>query len=124
MPEQFIKLPGADQADILNSVAHGLQKAPSVLEKDVWVCWALEALFTMPGRLPMAFKGGTALSKVYNIIDRFSEDVDITLDYRGFVDEIRGELSKSASKKLGEQLKESVTGHSKSVVKCSGLQSK
>ena len=34
----------------------------------------------------MAFKGGTSLSKVYGIIDRMSEDVDITLDYRAFGD--------------------------------------
>lgn len=117
MPEQFMQLPASDQADILTSVAQPLKKAPVVLEKDIWVCWALEALFTMPERLPMAFKGGTALSKVYNIIERFSEDVDITLDYRGFVDEIKGEPSKSASKKIGEQLKEFVANHSKSVVK-------
>lgn len=50
---------------------------------DVWVCWVLQTLFTMPDRLPMAFKGGTSLSKVFGAIARFSEDVDITLDYRG-----------------------------------------
>jgi hypothetical protein len=54
--------------------------------KDVWVCWALETLFSMPNAHPMAFKGGTSLSKVYDIIDRFSEDVDITLDYKHFDD--------------------------------------
>ena len=35
---------------------------------------------------PMAFKSGTSLSKVYRIIDRFSEDVDVTIDYRAFDD--------------------------------------
>lgn len=40
----------------------------------------------MPDAHPMAFKGGTSLSKIYDIIDRFSEDVDITLDYRHFDD--------------------------------------
>ena len=40
----------------------------------------------MPDPPPMAFKGGTSLSKVYRIIDRFSEDVDVTLDYRAFND--------------------------------------
>lgn len=71
----------------------------------------------MPGRVPMAFKGGTALSKVYNIIERFSEDIDITLDYRGFVDEIKGEPSRSAIKNLSDQLKQFVAKHSKEVVK-------
>jgi hypothetical protein len=116
VPEQFLKLPENEQAEILSALAHNLKKAPAVLEKDIWVCWALQALFTMPGRLPMAFKGGTALSKVYNIIERFSEDIDITLDYRGFVDEIKGEPSKSAIKKLSEQLKDLVAKHSKTVV--------
>jgi hypothetical protein len=117
MPEQFMKLSESEQGDILNAVAHQLKKAPVVLEKDVWVCWALQALFTMPGRLPMAFKGGTALSKAYNIIERFSEDIDITLDYRSFVDEIKGEPSKSAIKKLSDLLKRFVAKHLNTVVK-------
>lgn len=112
-----MKLPESDRVDILNAAAQQLNKSPVVLEKDIWVCWALQALFTMPNRLPMAFKGGTALSKVHNIIERFSEDIDITLDYRGFIDEMRGDLSKSAIKKLGEQLKKFVANHSKMVVK-------
>jgi predicted nucleotidyltransferase component of viral defense system len=33
----------------------------------------------------MAFKGGTSLSKVYKAIDRFSEDIDVTVDYRSLV---------------------------------------
>jgi predicted nucleotidyltransferase component of viral defense system len=104
MAEQFMRLPESDQAEILIALSHKLKKEPIVLEKDIWVCWTLQALFTMPGRLPMAFKGGTALSKVYNVIERFSEDLDITLDYRGFIDEIKGEHSRSAAKKIGEQL--------------------
>ena len=39
----------------------------------------------MPDAHPMAFKGGTSLSKIYGAINRFSEDVDVTLDYRAFV---------------------------------------
>jgi predicted nucleotidyltransferase component of viral defense system len=54
--------------------------APSV-EKDFWVCWVLRALFTMPDLAPhLTFKGGTSLSKVWNLIDRFSEDIDLTID--------------------------------------------
>jgi hypothetical protein len=57
----------------------GLQAA--IVEKDFWVCWTLKQLFSMPelsGRL--IFKGGTTLSKVFGIIRRFSEDIDLTLD--------------------------------------------
>jgi len=61
---------------ILNGLTPELGRAAIVLEKDVWVCWVLQQLFQMPGRLPMAFKGGTSLSKVFDAINRFSEDVD------------------------------------------------
>ena len=55
-----------------------IARLPVVLEKDIWVCWVLQALFTMPGRLQMAFKGGTSLSKVFGAIARFSESVAAT----------------------------------------------
>ena len=83
MREAFLRLPRDEQSKILRALGPALARAPSVLEKDVWVCWVLQHLFAMPGRLPMAFKGGTSLSKVFNAIARFSEDLDITLDYRG-----------------------------------------
>ena len=82
MAEQFLDLAPQDRADILNTQADRLGRVSFVLEKDIWVCWVLDRLFSMPGRLKMAFKGGTSLSKVYQVIDRFSEDVDVTLDYR------------------------------------------
>lgn len=54
--------------------------SPSV-EKDFWVCWVLRALFAMPDLAShLTFKGGTSLSKVWNLIDRFSEDIDLTID--------------------------------------------
>lgn len=83
MPESFLHLDAQEQSQIYRALAPQLARSPVVLEKDVWVCWVLQTLFTMPGRLPMAFKGGTSLSKVFGVIARFSEDVDITLDYRG-----------------------------------------
>ena len=83
MAEHFLQLPLHEQAQIYSGLADRLARTPQILEKDVWVCWALQTLFSMPDRLPMAFKGGTSLSKVFGLIDRFSEDVDITLDYRG-----------------------------------------
>ena len=83
MPESFLHLEAREQSQIYRALAPQLARSPAVLEKDVWVCWVQKTLFTMPGRLPMAFKGGTSLSKVFGAIARFSEDVDITLDYRG-----------------------------------------
>jgi len=43
-----------------------LDISPIGLEKDVWICWTLDTLFSLPGAFPMAFKGGTSLSKVFN----------------------------------------------------------
>ena len=86
MPEAFLSLGARERADILRTVAARSGRAAIILEKDIWVCWVLQALFSMPDPHPMAFKGGTSLSKVYRIIDRFSEDVDVSLDYRAFND--------------------------------------
>jgi hypothetical protein len=62
----------------------------AVIEKDFWVCWTLKQLFALdasPARL--IFKGGTSLSKVYGVIERFSEDIDLSLNRAdlGFVGE-------------------------------------
>lgn len=83
MPESFLQLRLGEQSQIYRALGPQLSRSLIVLEKDIWICWVLQILFTMPGRPPMAFKGGTSLSKVFGAIARFSEDVDITLDYRG-----------------------------------------
>ncbi len=55
----------------------------AVIEKDFWVCWTLKHLFEHPAlSKQLIFKGGTSLSKVYGLIDRFSEDIDLVLDWR------------------------------------------
>ena len=87
MAEDFLSLDAQEQGDILRTVAVRSGRPAVILEKDIWVCWALQAAFSIPDHHPMAFKGGTSLAKVYGIIDRFSEDVDITLDYRAFEDD-------------------------------------
>ncbi len=58
-----------------------------VIEKDYWVVWILERLFSLKNLKPhLTFKGGTSLSKVYGVIDRFSEDIDLSIerDFLGF----------------------------------------
>lgn len=84
MTEAFLSLALSDRKEILETAASLLGRPASILEKDIWICWVLQTLFSIPDHHPMAFKGGTSLSKVYGIIDRFSEDIDITLDYRAF----------------------------------------
>ena len=119
MPESFLHLKAQEQSQIYRALAPQLARSPAVLEKDVWVCWVLQALFTMPNRLPMAFKGGTSLSKVFGAIARFSEDVDITLDYRGLdssFDPFAGGVSRNRLKKFSEDLKSFVRDHAHGVV--------
>lgn len=63
------------------SVRCGL--SPAIVEKDFWVCWMLDYLFARsPWTRQLAFKGGTSLSKAYGLIKRFSEDIDLILDWR------------------------------------------
>jgi hypothetical protein len=119
MPESFLHLEPEEQSQIYRALAPQLARSPVVLEKDVWVCWVLQTLFTMPGRLPMAFKGGTSLSKVFGAIARFSEDVDITLDYRGLdgtFDPFAEGVSRNRLKKFSEDLKCFVRDHAHCVV--------
>ena len=55
----------------------------AIIEKDFWVCWTLKQLFEHAELSQiLIFKGGTSLSKVYGLIDRFSEDIDLVLDWR------------------------------------------
>ncbi len=52
-----------------------------ILEKDFWVCWTLKELFSLPViGSNLIFKGGTSLSKVFKVIERFSEDIDVSID--------------------------------------------
>ncbi|MBS0655870.1 MAG: nucleotidyl transferase AbiEii/AbiGii toxin family protein [Verrucomicrobia bacterium] len=56
-----------------------------LLEKDFWVVWVLERLFSLQDLQPyLTFKGGTSLSKVYGLIHRFSEDVDLSIEKEFF----------------------------------------
>lgn len=56
--------------------------APSavIAEKDFWVCWTLHHLFALEFCPTLLFKGGTSLSKAFGLIERFSEDIDLTLN--------------------------------------------
>jgi hypothetical protein len=70
-----------ERRDLFVGAADRLRTNEQNIEKDFWVCWTLDALFNEPeaGRPRLLFKGGTSLSKGYGLIERFSEDLDITV---------------------------------------------
>ena len=67
-----------------------------LLEKDIWVVRTLGVLFEAPFGSDLVFKGGTSLSKGYQVIRRFSEDVDITYDIRAFVPDLAAAAGEEA----------------------------
>ena len=66
--------------ETLNQLALSTGYAPFAIEKDWWVCMVLRAVFKSKYKDQIIFKGGTSLSKAYQIIERFSEDVDLIID--------------------------------------------
>jgi predicted nucleotidyltransferase component of viral defense system len=108
---EFLSLPLTDQADILRTLSPQLGKSPLILEKDLWVCWTLKNVFSMPGAHKTAFKGGTSLSKVFDAIQRFSEDLDLTIDYTAFTSVNLTKLNSKAKKRLSDQLKTSLASY-------------
>jgi len=112
-PESYFELSPAEQAELLHGLAPVLGRRAEILEKDIWLCQALGILFSLPCRKPMAFKGGTSLSKVYQAIERFSEDIDVTVDYHSLVDDVP-ELATLGSKqrrRLSDRLKAALVQH-------------
>lgn len=85
MAEYFFDLSDNDRREVLEQVRPQTGRPSHLLEKDVWVVWILRALFESPLTADLTFKGGTSLSKAYKIIDRFSEDVDLTYDVRKLI---------------------------------------
>ena len=94
----FAKLPTDERDIFFKEVASKRNLTPLIVEKDFWVCFILRCLFTEPNfKDKFVFKGGTSLSKVFGIIKRFSEDIDLSVDpdWLGFGGENRPDKAKS-----------------------------
>lgn len=77
----FAKLSPDERDPYFQEVANQRGLIRLIVEKDFWVCFTLRLLFTRPEFLDrFVFKGGTSLSKVFGIIKRFSEDIDLSVD--------------------------------------------
>jgi len=75
----FLELPPDERRLYVEQAAIRRNVSPVILEKDFWVCWMLGVLFHSEFASSMVFKGGTSLSKVFGVIERFSEDIDLSL---------------------------------------------
>ena len=99
MPKNnYFELTTTQQRTVLEQAAikQGLPK--QAIEKDLWVTAILQILFSLPCAEYLVFKGGTSLSKVWRLISRFSEDIDVAIDRVVF--ELEGDLTKKQVKKL------------------------
>jgi predicted nucleotidyltransferase component of viral defense system len=78
--DKFIALPEEERRTAFQEAANKQGILPIIIEKDFWVCWTLRQIF---GNEQLAqhitFKGDTSLSKAYRLIERFSEDIDLTI---------------------------------------------
>lgn len=77
------KMPADERRIIFRNTAQKMGINEAIIEKDFWVCLTLDYLFhRCKWQSAFAFKGGTSLSKCYGVINRFSEDIDLILDWR------------------------------------------
>ena len=98
--DDIARLPATDRLDLFSASARKRGLTAEIIEKDFWVCWTLKRVFTLPDPpAGLLFKGGTSLSKVFGVIERFSEDVDLSfnraeLGFRGESDPLNATTGK------------------------------
>lgn len=106
--EKFIKLSNQERAEVFLETAARKGMSAAVVEKDFWVCYVLEKIFLNKNLSKcMLFKGGTSLSKVFALIERFSEDIDLILDWRTLtLENPLKKRSKSQQEKFNKNIQE------------------
>ena len=90
---KFVEMPKELQTKSIETLSLNYGMPEQIIEKDWWVSTVMRALFALPYANQMSFKGGTSLSKCWNVISRFSEDIDIAVN-RGYLG-YGGELSRT-----------------------------
>lgn len=95
----FLKADGQVRRMLLSQAGDKIGLSAKSVEKDLWVTQVLHALFSLDVSDKLIFKGGTSLSKAWELIDRFSEDIDLAIDpvFLGAPD---GDPTKKQIKKL------------------------
>jgi hypothetical protein len=107
--DDFAKGKPVERQPYFEETAARRNSTTTAVEKDFWICWTLRHLFALGAIPELRFKGGTSLSKVFGLIDRFSEDIDISIDraalgFSGERDLANPHLSGTKRKALDEEL--------------------
>ena len=98
MKNNYFNLTTDEQKIVLEQTSIRKSLPKQAIEKDLWVTEILQIMFGLPCARSLVFKGGTSLSKVWNLISRFSEDIDLAIDRALFG--LDGDLTKKGVKKL------------------------
>lgn len=107
--DKIARLSAGERLELFKSTALRKGMREAAVEKDFWVCWVLGRLFEHPelSRI-ILFKGGTSLAKVFHLIERFSEDIDLILDWRLLTkDNPKAKRSKTQQELFNEGINES-----------------
>lgn len=115
--QDLAQLTLSERSEYIVEAATSFGVSELIIEKDFWVVWLLEHLFALSAQLgPFTFKGGTSLSKGYSAIERFSEDIDVSISRAtlGFGDDAYFYEAGSAkeTKRRIEEIREKVRSYS------------
>jgi hypothetical protein len=114
----FAKLKSAERQPYFEETAARRNSTTTAVEKDFWICWTLKHLFALEAIPELRFKGGMSLSKVFGLIERFSEDIDISIDraalgFSGERDMANPTLSRTKRRALDEELRTAISAEVK-----------
>jgi len=116
--DEFARRSVGDRRAFIEEAANRRDLTPIIIEKDFWVCWTLRRLVTTPQlKDHITFKGGTSLSKAYRIIERFSEDIDLTIRRTApLIDEVASPMEVDISGKERERRTKALTAAAQAYV--------
>lgn len=104
-----------DRKALFSETANEMNITPAAAEKDFWICWVLLQVFEDNDLSRyLRFKGGTSLSKCYNSIERFSEDIDLILDWTAVTEE--DPTAEGRSKTKQRELNQNINGFAQAYI--------
>lgn len=116
--DKVANLSTEQRKELFSETARMMHTTNAIIEKDFWVVWVLDKIFS-DDRLKkiLMFKGGTSLSKVFDLIGRFSEDIDLILDWNLLsADDPNDKRSKNKQDKYNKEVNESAKAYIKNTL--------